>query len=75
MPSPFAQPYAIPPRAKTHSLALESINSLDVSSDVVVDWLEVLDDLLGLVDNGLVLYTQERREMMSVRESRNPCQL
>ena len=41
--------------ASTHSLSLERLNGLDLRVHVVGDGLEVLQDLLGLVDDRLVL--------------------
>lgn len=39
----------------TYSLGLEGVNSLELSLDIVGDGLEVVKNLLGLVDNVLVL--------------------
>ena len=39
----------------THSLGFEGLNSLDGAADVVGHGLEVLQQLLRLVNNGLVL--------------------
>ena len=39
---------------ETHRLGLERLNRLDLRAHIVGDGLEVAEDLLGLVDNGLV---------------------
>lgn len=49
-------------RFDTHSLGLEGLNSLDGAADVVGHRLEVLQQLLGLVNNSLVL---QHRAVMS----------
>ena len=46
----------------THSLGFEGLNSLDGAADVVGHGLEVLQQLLRLVNNGLVL---QHRAVMS----------
>jgi hypothetical protein len=42
-------------RATTYRLGLECLDGLDMTADIIGDWLEILESLLGLVDNRLVL--------------------
>ena len=45
----------LPLERSTHGLALESVNRLQLSLDIVVDGLEGLEELLSLGDDVLVL--------------------
>ena len=44
-----------PSTINTNRLGLECINSLDMAANIISDGLEILQDLISLVNDGLVL--------------------